>query len=483
MLLIPLKLLLFTEHVDKPILCIQLVIVSAAQVLEMLRRGAMSARALQVALNVSQPTISRWIRDAGPRVLKVGQGRTVRYLRLREVRGLGSAWPVSRIGSDGNPRVVGELLAAWNGWVWRPISGDGALIDDAHRDGLFEGWPWFLADLRPSGFMGRAFARRYGTELGLSSDPRSWSDDDVLVATLAHGQDLPGDFVIGVRAIEAAQRAMLAKPTGIDPGSRATEYVRLADQALAGETARSSAGGDQPKFTARLIDGRQVRDVIVKFTAPTSSAAGRRWADLLVCEHIATAHLRNNGYIASSTEWLEAGGRAFLEVSRFDRQGACGRRGWVSLAALDTHLYGDLGAWNLTAARLAADGWIAAADAAVVTELHLFGTLIGNTDMHSWNMGFLMDEARPLSLAPVYDMLPMSLSPSSTGEIRDPDSAGPDVAPPGSADRERWSRAARLATGYWDLVANDRRISEDFRVLARSHASAVRRALDQWGHP
>jgi len=41
-------------------------------------------------------------------------------------------------------------------------------------------------------------------------DPTRWSDDDVLVALVSAGDDLPGDLIDGTPALEAFQRRRAA---------------------------------------------------------------------------------------------------------------------------------------------------------------------------------------------------------------------------------------------------------------------------------
>jgi serine/threonine protein kinase HipA of HipAB toxin-antitoxin module len=43
--------------------------------------------------------------------------------------------------------------------------------------------------------------------------------------------------------------------------------------------------------------------------------------------------------------------------------------------------------------------------------------MVGNTDMHFGNFGFLLDDARPLTLCPSYDKLPMLYRPASNGRL------------------------------------------------------------------
>jgi serine/threonine protein kinase HipA of HipAB toxin-antitoxin module len=49
--------------------------------------------------------------------------------------------------------------------------------------------------------------------------------------------------------------------------------------------------------------------------------------------------------------------------------------------------------------------------------LWAFGTLIGNTDMHSGNLSCLSEGRRPYELAPAYDMTPMAFAPTAGGGL------------------------------------------------------------------
>jgi hypothetical protein len=51
------------------------------------------------------------------------------------------------------------------------------------------------------------------------------------------------------------------------------------------------------------------------------------------------------GRAASRTDLFQAGGRTFLEVERFDGVGLSGRRGLVSMAALDAEFVGSFAGW------------------------------------------------------------------------------------------------------------------------------------------
>jgi hypothetical protein len=437
------------------------------------RRGPLPARDVLRALGVSQPTLSRLLRASGPRVRRIGQTRASTYAVGREVRTLGDAWPVYRVDRTGRVRKVAKLHALHpNAWWYEA---DAPALLPSGKLGLLPDLPWFFDDLRPQGFMGRAFARRHASELGLPEDPRSWSSDGVLVATLLHGHDLPGDFLIGHTAVERAQSMMLVEPDAIPAARRLAQYRTLAEETLSSGPVGSSAAGEQPKFTAVVRDrDGSVRHVIVKLSPILGNASGRRWADLLLCEHLASEQLSKHGVAASRTEWLRGDERAFLEVTRFDRVDSHGRLGVVSLLALCAELGEALDSWARVSERLALEGLLSTRDAATLAKLWWFGRLIANTDMHFGNVSLRLpaDAKRPLGLAPVYDMLPMGLAPGPTGEIRARTHA---IALPDPEMREPWREAAELAIRYWERVLDDGRLSREFRAEVRGRPAEIRR--------
>src|SRR6266852_644170 len=179
--------------------------------IDLLLQGPTSARQVREALNVSSPTVARHVRSARDRVVRIGRARATYYALRREIRTLGDSWSAYRIDARGRPALAASLHALVpRAWWYEPNGDAPAWLHGEFEHGLFPDLPWFLADLRPQGFMGRAFARRYSDELGLSSDPRVWDAPGVLTALLLHGEDSPGDFVIGDIALERTQRAALS---------------------------------------------------------------------------------------------------------------------------------------------------------------------------------------------------------------------------------------------------------------------------------
>src|SRR5581483_6629215 len=218
----------------------------------------------------------RLLTAAGDQVVKIGRARSSRYAAVRDVRGLGSRWPLYRIDQHGRPQHFGQLVALHGDACWLDTAQPPDWLRGEFSDGLFPGLPWFLDDLRPQGFLGRMFAQRHARELGLGDDILRWNGDAVLTALLLRGEDGPGDFVLGESALEHALRAA-AEP--IRSTQREQRYAALADATLAGEPVGSSAAGEQPKFTACIETGSgDLQHVIVKFSERVdANPVARRW--------------------------------------------------------------------------------------------------------------------------------------------------------------------------------------------------------------
>ncbi|WP_043690817.1 type II toxin-antitoxin system HipA family toxin YjjJ [Luteimonas huabeiensis] len=443
-------------------------------------RGLLTAREIAAALGISQPTVSRTI-AAAPRILRIGRARATRYALLRDVARAGHRWPLYRLDAQQRTEQLGELRAlAGGGFHFEPARPLPAFLHGEFADGLFPGLPWFLDDQCPQGFLGRAFARRLAADIGAPEDLARWGTDDVLLALLQHGQDLPGDLLLGERALRSAARQALDGAGALPVAQRAERYPALAEAALRGDPVGSSAGGEQPKFVVRLDPGDgTVREAIVKFSEAGDAPAAQRWADLLRCEAIAGDVLRAHGVAAAQSSILVAGGRTFLESIRFDRTPDGGRRGFVSLAALDAafHGHGRIDWWRY-APQLEREGWINADAARRLAVLGWFGALIANSDMHLGNAGLVLDDRRPLALAPAYDMLPMLFRPAVSGEVV----ARPfEVSPPLPEQRAEWSIAARAAAEFWRRIADTGEIGKAFRSIAASAAAQIDRVRSRHG--
>lgn len=140
-------------------------------------QGALSGRALAEALRVSEPTVSRLIRSLGSSVERVGAARSSRYVLRRAVRNFGDQCPVYRVNAEGRPRVWGQLRALHGGFRFEPQGVTPPWMQSDYPDGLFSGLPFFLQEVRPQGYLGRAIAREFAARQGTPTDPRQWNDE------------------------------------------------------------------------------------------------------------------------------------------------------------------------------------------------------------------------------------------------------------------------------------------------------------------
>jgi hypothetical protein len=445
-------------------------------VIRTLARETLSSPELQARLGVSQPTASRLLRAAGARVVRLGRGPATRYAAARPVFANGLALPLFTVDGAGVLSELAELRALADGRYLvepaRPSSArsvrSGArlpfwLLGESGQ-GLFDSLPYFLHDLRPSGFLGRQLARRLAPEWDTPSDPRDWSDDPIGRYLVELGDDLPGNLVVGEAAAARIRRGAVA------PEVRLADYPRLAERALDGDAPGSSAAGEQPKLAVRRA---RVGPVIVKFSPAARNAEGTRWRDLLRSEQHALSLLRARGIPAAESSLHVLGGRVFLETRRFDRRGDEGRVAAISLAMIDAELVGAGQGWTRVARVLAERGLLDRGSRDRIEWLELFGDWIGNTDMHLGNVS-LEPRERGFRLHPIYDMLPMGLAPVR-GELPTPPPLRPPVRPAGG--ERAWRDAGETARVYWQRIADDRELSRGFRALARERARAIEQAL------
>ncbi|MCX7058212.1 MAG: type II toxin-antitoxin system HipA family toxin YjjJ, partial [Proteobacteria bacterium] len=410
-------------------------------VVAVLGRGPAAAAQLVQSLGVSQATISRAVAELErqQQVLRTGTRRGTRYLLRRARAELGSQWPIFRLDADGTPQPCGTLNAvAPEGYY--AAAGPGRL------SGLYTALPYYLLDAWPAGFLGRTIPTRHA-DLELPARVGDWTEDHFLTYLTRRANDSSGDLVVGAEALDRHLTGVDA-PLVVTREERHIAYPEFATAAMSGAPPGSSAHGEHPKFTVCLAAGARRTHVLVKFSPPRSSAVGQRWADLLRAEHLAHGLLNENGIASCTSQLLEHGERVFLECERYDRIGATGLRGVVSLHALDTARYGRLDNWTAAADRLFADALLSEEGAERIRLLDAFGALIGNTDRHFGNLSLFDDYANALRLAPVYDMLPMVFAPHD-GQVL----ARAFTPPPARAAwLASWASARRLAEEYWERL-------------------------------
>ena len=438
----------------------------AAELVRLLKQGPATAPALVDALGISQPTLSRLWKTITDGVA-LGAGRARRYALRRKIAGVPAPIPLFRVDATGQVAPAGQLDTLEGGFH--------ALTNASETSyRLFQGMPFFLGDLRPQGFLGRMEPGKH-PELDLPADILRWSPEQVLKYIARRSEQAAGNLILGN---ESYARYLAELPTLaqslLPEAQRQERYPAMAGHAMQGEPPGSSAGGEQPKFTAvlqRAFAPAKIEHVIVKFSPPLDTPGGRRWGDLLLCEHLALEVLASHGIATASTAILEAGKRMFLEVVRFDRNGLTGRLPMATLSALD----GDLGmqdkSWSVAAKELARLGQLPNDDVATVEILDLYGALIGNTDRPHGNLAMSWEFGRPYRLLPAYDMLPMLYRPNAHGEVI-ARQALPNLG--AQLELRHLPHCAAMASQFWSEVLNDADISTAFKNdVARPHLATV----------
>jgi hypothetical protein len=436
------------------------------KILSMLLDGPVASAEVKRAFGISPATLSRLVKSLGERVVTLGKARATQYARPRDVRGIGDRFPVYQIAEDGRFSTYGTLQAIWGGhFWWESVS--------AMPSRLFRHLPWFVQDMRPEGFVGRAYVHRIFSELNLPGRLSDWNDDDTLVALSRRGDYCMGNLIIGDESLERYIRGTRLPLTPVTPD----DYPGLAQRAMDGDPVGSSAGGEQPKFSAIIERGGKPLQVLVKFSPRMTLPDGRRWADLLVCEHIALETVREAGFPAVKSSIHQAQDRTFLEVERFDRCDRLGRLPMHSLGAVDDEFFGRRDNWVAMAGRLANSGMISSGDAEALRWVSVFGSMIANTDQHFGNISLipLGEQRDKFSVAPVYDMLPMLYRP------KDGEETYPEFVPPvpSSGTLSSFDTAQKHSILFWEKAASDSRISEGFRSVCEKNRGVMAKLSDE----
>jgi hypothetical protein len=343
-------------------------------------------------------------------VLFAGQTRRARYALRRPLRGTLEDLPLYAIDAGGKAQPVATLALVAPQGTLLPLTGTAWPVPPESRDGWWDGLPYPIDAIRPQGYLGRQFARAEGRNLGVATDPDTWSDDDILWVLSRRGADVSGNLVLGNDAYELWLHDKLQDPALQPARKLATHYAQQAERAVAGG-GRFERGGEFPSSPHCANRKARPPHVLVKFSGAGVSVAERRWADLLVCEHLSLECAATlPGVTAARSRILTYAGRTFIETERFD---SVGRHGRLSLIGLDALQHAFIGArssdWPELAERLHGLALLESDDVAAIERLWWFGRLIANDDMHLANLSFHVE--RTFRLAPTYDMLPMAYAP------------------------------------------------------------------------
>lgn len=472
------------------------------RLVRLLQGGSQTGQDICRQMGVSRPTLSRLMddcREAYPGFLcQIGSARSTRYAMAASVVDHPNrpwAIPVYEVIPSGHVQTFGVLTVLHaDEYLFAPENAEMARrFPKGWIRAHYEGIPWFLQDVRPQGYLGRALAQRLFLDTGgvaasvqgLPEHVHQWNDAQVLQVVSRAGNDLPGCFVMGeASAARVVQGREATATKDILVEDRPDIYALQVREMMSGQwVPHSSAGGEQPKFTACVRDDKDhpLRQVLVKFSPPDSGnedRVSRRWRDLLVAEFHALSVLARYGVSAAVPDLLRGSDdRWFLESPRFDRSGQSGRIPVFSLRTIVLETVGDLPAWVTSAERLYEQGVIDAHSKEQIFLMDAYGHFIGNTDRHPGNLSFTLSEQQDsfgkFNLAPAYDMLPMQYAPDTQGSMVPNFRA----IPPYSAKHDQVDSARDMAFVFWSAVAGDVRVSEEFREMAMVHAEALAESL------
>lgn len=200
---------------------------------------------------------------------------------------------------------------------------------------------------------------------------------------------------------------------------------------------------------------------------------------MLILEALALRTLIQHGVDATPTQVLHVTQRSYLESLRFDRIGIEDKHHVVAIAAVhDEFVGGPWQNWVHTAAALAQKGLITPHELQQIACIFAFGHYIGNTDMHSGNLSFYVDDvnAPKIRLAPVYDMLPMMWRPDIHSGNLDPSPLREIRLPVGYAAEAGLARS--WAVDYWQQAGVDVQLSAELRALCAENARRLLHGFD-----
>ncbi|MFA5904591.1 MAG: type II toxin-antitoxin system HipA family toxin YjjJ [Desulfobacula sp.] len=418
-----------------------------------LGRGPATSREIQAATGLSQSSVARRLKEMEDAVVQLPMGRSIRYAATCNAFGGSDKLSLSMVDENGNTALVANIRPLCHGGFFlEPVIDIPPLLLGENKDGLYPGLPYFLYDLRPQGFLGCLTAQAMAAlSDDFPTDPRHWNTDHIGRYLISNGDDLPGNFKFG----DQARLRVRSKPVPVSD----EDYPALADDVMGGAVPGSSAGGEQPKFTA--FNGNRASHVIVKFSPKGGRESAVRWRDILITEYHAAKIIYDRLFPAAEIRLMEMGERLFLEALRFDRSGEYGRRPMVSLQAADAEFTGTGTNWPKTANKLFKNKLISEQDALTVEALWQFGRLINNTDMHLGNLSLSVDK-EAFRLLPLYDMCSMGFAPKNGGEVQPFAFVPPEPKAFGIGDN-LMDTVKKAARDFWESVANDKRISGEFR--------------------
>ncbi len=429
---------------------------------QLLASRALGSRELMQGLDVSQPTLSRLIGGMSHEIVIMGKGRATRYGLPRKIHNGESRFPVYSIDPRGDANLYGHLTALQGGQYWW----EGTKEDSD----IFNQIPWFLQDMKLTGYSARSFAYRQSEQLHLPRKLADWSEEDVLSASCYRSEDRGGNLIIGEDSLARYFALARDMPPPIKMDTRPWIYPQLAQKTLVGEIDSAQMGGEQPKFSTCIDDRGTPCHMLVKFSPAAESDEARRYADLLICEHLALEAIRLSGHSAARSRLVISGNQVFLCLKRFDRRGALGRLPSISLRSVHSRIQAPCDNWINAAVRLGKHHLISAKGCQKLRWLALFSDLIGNTNQHFGNISLIPHQQDSYIVAPFYGTRPTLYEPIS-GEIPlrlfTPLPIRNEVA-------AELPAALKTAIFFWKSAAIDERISSEFRQICYENCEILK---------
>ncbi len=425
----------------------------AISIREFLENGPATSREIQFATGLSQTVVSRQLRRMGANVIKLKAGRSLRYTMTKNAFGGSDRLPLYAVDAHGNNTAIALIRPLLHGGFFvEPLAGMPKVLLGEGKDGCYDDLPYFLYDLAPQGFLGRQIAQEMSSRSDdFPNDPRNWNVDHIGRYLVSNGDDLPGNFKFGEQVYLRVRR----QPVMVMPD----DYPRLAEDVMSGILPGSSAGGEQPKFTAFCKDISA--HVIVKFSPKGGDSVARRWRDVLITEFHAAEAIHDKSFPAAKSRLFEEGGRLFLESRRFDRSGDHGRMSMVSLQSIDAEFTGMGSGWDRVIDALWKKKLVSWQHCFDATFLYGFGLLINNTDMHLGNLSLSID-GDVFRVLPVYDMCSMGFAPKG-GEVLPFGFTPPNINGLENLKGVVYDVKAAVRD-FWLRVEGDGRISDEFRA-------------------
>ena len=418
---------------------------------EALNRRNLTSKEIQTVTGLSQSSVARQIKRMGDSVIQYREGRSKFYALTCNAFNSNDRLPLSIVDKSGNNILIAHLHPISSGGFFvEPIKEKFSLLQGENRNGLYEDLPYFLFDLKPQGFLGRQIARKLASQSDdFPSNPEVWTTNHIGRYLISNGDDLPGNFIFGEQAmLRVRQKPVICSEK---------DYPALAEKVLRGDAPGSSAGGEQPKFTA--FSGELSSHVIVKFSPEGNSESAARWRDILITEHYASEMVNSNIVPAVESRLFEMNKRLFSETQRFDRSGELGRASMISLNVIDREYVGLGSNWPKVMRKLFDKGIVEEQDVLNAESLWYFGQLINNTDMHLGNLSLSMENDL-FRIAPVYDMCSMGFAPKSS-EVQSYTFDVSDIYT--DIGEEQMKTVEKAAYAFWENVAKDDRISIQFK--------------------